>query len=81
MVKIRLSRYGSSHNPHYRVVVTDSRQARGGGYIENLGHYDPRQKSANSLGLDAERAKYWLSKGAQPTVTALKVLKQAGVVA
>lgn len=41
MVKIRLSRFGSTHNPHYRIVVADARRPRDGGYIENLGHYDP----------------------------------------
>jgi small subunit ribosomal protein S16 len=78
MVKIRLARHGSIHNPHYRVVVADSRQPRDGGYIENLGHYDPRKKTENYLGLDLDRAKYWLSVGAQPTERAKKLLKQIG---
>jgi small subunit ribosomal protein S16 len=78
MVKIRLSRTGSTHNPNYRVVVIDSRRARDAGYIENLGHYDPRKKTENYLGLNAERAKYWLAQGAQPTERARKLLKQVG---
>ena len=78
MVKIRLARYGATHNPQYRVVVIDSRKARDGGYIENLGHYDPRGKTANPLGLNVERAKHWVSVGAQPTERARKLLKQAG---
>jgi len=78
MVKIRLARYGSVHNPHYRVVVADVRRPRDGGFIENLGHYDPRKKTENFLSLDLERARYWMSQGAQPTDTARRLLKQAG---
>ena len=79
MVKIRLSRFGSAHNPHYRIVVTDSRRPRDGGYIENLGHYDPRKTTENFLKIDAERAAHWLSQGAQPTATARRLLKSQGV--
>lgn len=79
MVKIRLSRFGSTHNPHYRIVVTDSRRPRDGGYIENLGHYDPRKTTENFLKVDAERAAHWLSQGAQPTATARRLLKSQGV--
>ncbi|ABF45778.1 MULTISPECIES: 30S ribosomal protein S16 [Deinococcus] len=79
MVKIRLSRFGSTHNPHYRIVVTDSRRPRDGGYIENLGHYDPRKTTENYLKINAERAAYWLSVGAQPTQTARRLLKAQGV--
>lgn len=79
MVKIRLSRFGSAHNPHYRIVVTDSRRPRDGGYIENLGHYDPRKTSENYLKVDAERAAHWLAQGAQPTATAKRILKSQGV--
>jgi small subunit ribosomal protein S16 len=78
MVKIRLSRTGSTHNPHYRVVVIDSKRARDAGYIENLGHYDPRGKIPNPLDLNVERAQYWLSKGAQPTDRARKLLEKVG---
>jgi small subunit ribosomal protein S16 len=79
MVKIRLSRFGSAHNPHYRIVVTDIRRPRDGGYIENLGHYDPRKTSENFLKVNVERAEYWLSQGAQPTDTARRLLKAQGV--
>jgi small subunit ribosomal protein S16 len=79
MVKIRLSRFGSTHNPHYRIVVADVRRPRDGGYIENLGHYDPRKKSENFLKINAERAAYWLENGAQPTQTARRLLKSQGV--
>ncbi|WP_216323205.1 30S ribosomal protein S16 [Deinococcus aestuarii] len=79
MVKIRLSRFGSTHNPHYRIVVADVRRPRDGGYIESLGHYDPRKKTETYLKIDAERAAYWLSQGAQPTQTARRLLKSQGV--
>jgi small subunit ribosomal protein S16 len=78
MVKIRLTRMGSVHNPHYRVVVTDSRRPRDGGYLENLGHYDPRKKTENYLAIDLDRARYWLGVGAQPTDTARRLLRQVG---
>lgn len=79
MVKIRLSRYGSKHNPHYRIVVADARRPRDGGYIENLGHYDPRKTSENFLVVNVESAREWLQKGAQPTLTAKRLLKASGV--
>ena len=79
MVKIRLSRYGSAHNPHYRIVVADARRPRDGGYIERLGHYDPRKTSENFLSVDVERARHWLANRAQPTNTAKRLLKASGV--
>ncbi|WP_309570215.1 30S ribosomal protein S16 [Deinococcus sp.] len=79
MVKIRLSRFGSAHNPHYRIVVADARRPRDGGYIENLGHYDPRKTSDNHVKIDVERATHWIAQGAQPTQTAKRVLKSQGV--
>lgn len=78
MVKIRLTRLGDAHTPFYRVVVSDSRVARNGGVIENLGTYDPL-KSEQNISINTERASYWLSVGAQPTDTAKQVLKLAGV--
>lgn len=79
MVKIRLTRLGDAHTPFYRVVVSDSRVARDGGVIENLGTYDPLKKD-NNISVNVERASYWLSVGAQPTDTAKQVLKLAGAV-
>ncbi len=60
-------------------MVTDSRNPRDGGYIENLGHYDPRKTTENYLKINSERAAYWLSVGAQPTQTARRLLKSQGV--
>ncbi len=79
MVKIRLSRFGATHNPHYRIVVTDARRPRDGGYIENIGHYDPRKTSETYLKIDLERAAHWIAQGAQPTQTARRLLKSQGV--
>ncbi|PYE48979.1 30S ribosomal protein S16 [Deinococcus yavapaiensis] len=81
MVKIRLSRFGSKHNPHYRIVVADARRPRDGGYIESVGHYDPRKTTESYLKVDVERARYWLARGAQPTDTARRLLRSQGVFA
>ncbi len=78
MVKIRLTRLGAHKRPFYRMVVTDSRTRRDGPFIEILGTYDP-QKGASETKIDTERAKYWLQKGAQPTVIAKKLLHRAGL--
>jgi small subunit ribosomal protein S16 len=66
MVKIRLTRTGRKNEPHYRIVVMPEEKKRDGKAIEYVGHYDPRSKQ---IDLDIERAKYWLSVGAQPTDT------------
>ena len=79
MVKIRLMRLGAKKNPHYRVVVVDSRKRRSSDYIESLGYYDPRNTIEENLRIDNERASYWLEQGAQPTETAVKLLQQVGV--
>ena len=65
MLIIRLQRIGRVHEPSFRVVVTDSKfSAKSGKYVEILGSYDAREgKGTNKV--DAERVKYWISKGAQ----------------
>ena len=78
-VKIRLTRLGDKKSPFYRVVVSDSRVARDGAYIDLIGTYDPLKTPAE-IKLDAEKAKSWLAKGAQPTDTAKSLLVQAGVI-
>lgn len=79
MVKIRLMRMGAKKNPHYRVVVIDARKRRSSDYLELLGYYDPRETVEVPLKINTERAEHWLSVGAQPTDTALKLLERAGV--
>ena len=76
-VKIRLTRLGKKKQPTYRVVVTDSRKARDGKYIEQLGFYDPRQ-DPSVVDIDNERALHWLTTGAQPTERAQKLLEISG---
>lgn len=79
MVKIRLMRMGSKQNPHYRMVVVDSRKKRSADSIEQIGYYDPRGTTENPLRVDAERAGYWLSQGAQPTDTVLRLFEKVGI--
>ena len=68
MLAIRLSRIGKKKHPYYRVVVLDKRKPRNGRTVEVVGTYDPLKKPA-AIQLDAERIKYWLSCGAQPSDT------------
>ena len=77
-VKIRLTRLGDKKSPFYRVVVADSRTSRDGKVIEKLGTYDTKKDPAE-VNIDVEKAKDWLSMGAQPTETAKTVLVKAGV--
>jgi small subunit ribosomal protein S16 len=76
MVKIRLRRMGAKKNPFYRIVVADSRNARDGRFIEEIGTYDPLS-SPSQIKVDLDRAKYWISNGAQPTDTVRALLKKA----
>ncbi len=77
-VKIRLTRLGDKKSPFYRVVVADSRKARDGEYIENLGTFNPLKQPAE-VKLNEERVKVWLQQGAQPTETARTLLVNAGI--
>ncbi len=77
MVKIRLRRMGAKKNPYYRIVVADSRESRAGRFIEEIGTYDPLADPVQ-VKVDLERAKYWISSGAQPTDTVRALLKKAG---
>ncbi len=80
MVKIRLRRVGAKKQPHYRVVVADSRSPRDGKFIEIIGHYNPRTEPP-TVEIDGERALYWLSVGAQPTAAVHRMLDRLGVMA
>ena len=77
-VKIRLRRMGAKKAPFYRVVVADSRYPRNGRFIEEIGYYDPMKEPAE-IKIDGEKAKDWISKGAQPTDTVRALLKKTGV--
>ncbi len=76
-VKIKLKRLGKKKNPQYRIVVADSRTARGGRSIEEIGTYQPRREPS-LIQVDSERAQYWLGVGAQPTEPVLAILKVTG---
>ena len=78
MVKIRLKRMGMKKTPFYRIVVIYSRSARNGRAIEEIGYYNPVSEPVE-LKINDERAKYWLSTGAQPTDTTRALLKKGGV--
>ena len=75
MVKIRLRRMGAKKAPFYRIVVADSRCPRDGRFIEEIGTYDPMAEGEN-IKVDLERAKYWISNGAQPTETVRGLLSK-----
>ncbi|MHB8958698.1 MAG: 30S ribosomal protein S16 [Candidatus Limnocylindrales bacterium] len=77
-VRIRLTRVGATKQPTYRLVVADARSARDGRAIDTIGHYNPRTDPIE-LVIDEAKAKDWLSKGAQPSDTVKRLLKQAGV--
>jgi len=75
-VKIRMKRIGAKNQPVFRIVVADSRSPRDGKCIEELGTYYPLKKGEN-FKVDLDRAKYWLSKGAQPSETVASFIKKA----
>nr|WP_126176594.1 30S ribosomal protein S16 [Tsuneonella rigui] len=80
-VAIRLSRGGAKKRPYYRIVVSDSRSARDGKYLEQIGTYNPllAKDDENRVKIDADRAKHWLSVGAQPSDRVARFLDAAGV--
>ena len=75
-----MKRVGAKNAPYFRIVVADSRSPRDGKFIEEIGAYQPMKKGDNCT-LDMERAKYWISKGAQPSDTVASFLKKLGKVA
>jgi small subunit ribosomal protein S16 len=75
-LKIRLTRIGTTHQPHYRIVVAEARSRRDGAPAEILGTYNPRAKS-DPVKLDLARVEYWLAKGAKPTDTLHSMIKRA----
>ena len=76
MVKIRLRRIGAKKAPFYLVVVAESKYARDGRFIEEIGTYNPLVDPAE-IKIDVERANYWIKNGAQPTDTVKALLKKA----
>jgi len=79
-VKIRLKRMGRLHRASFRIVACDTRSSRDGEVIERLGSYDPLGKvEEQQVQFDAGRVEYWLSVGAQPTLTVERLLKKKGI--
>jgi small subunit ribosomal protein S16 len=80
-LKIRMARAGAKKQPHFRIVVADSRNPRDGRFLEKLGTYDPRLKSddPNRVSLNEERIKHWLGHGAVPSDRVARFLGAAGI--
>ena len=78
-VKIRLRRIGATKSPFYRIVVADSRVSRDSQSIEEIGTYNPLT-SPSTIVIDADKAKSWIAKGAQPTDTVRGILKKSGII-
>lgn len=78
MVRIRLRRTGKTKQPSYRVVVADARSPRDGKFIEIIGYYNPVQQP-KVLEIKADRARYWLQTGAQPSDTVVHLFKQVNI--
>lgn len=74
MVRIRLRRVGSTHQPHYRVVIADKESPRDGRFLEIVGHYNPKT-NPSTIQFDEEKVYHWLSVGAQPSESVQKLFK------
>ena len=79
MLRIRLRRVGKTKKPYYRVVVAEGLSKRDGGFVDLLGSYDPHA-TPPSAQLDAEKAKAWIAKGAQPSEAVTKIFKREGII-
>ena len=78
-VKIRLTRMGDKKSPFYRINVADSRSPRDGRFVDQIGTYNPIANPAE-IKIDADKAKDWIAKGAQPTETVKDLLANAGII-
>ncbi len=78
MVTIRLRRTGKKKQPSYRLVIADSRSPRDGKFIEIVGHYNP-VREPQELEVKADRIRHWMSVGAQPSETVVRLLKRVNV--
>lgn len=79
-VRLRLTRVGGRKDPIWRVVVADQRSPRDGRVIETIGHYNA-QTNPSTINIDADRARSWLARGAQPSSTVRKLLRIQGIAA
>ena len=79
-VKIRMTRMGRRHRPFFRINAVDGRTPRDGRVLQKLGHYDPLEKDADKqVVLNAERAAYWIGRGAVASDTCAEILKKFGI--
>jgi len=78
-VRIRLKRFGAKKRPFYRIVVADSRSPRDGRFIDEIGYYNPIAQPAE-IKIDVEKAKKWLSVGAQPSDIVKSLFKKEGII-
>jgi len=76
LLAIRLMRTGAKKRPSYRIVVKEKQSKRDGAYLEKLGTYDPTREPAE-INLNSDRVRYWIEKGAQPTDTVRRLIKQS----
>jgi len=76
LLAIKLMRTGAKKRPSYRIVVKEKQSKRDGAYLEKLGTYDPTREPAE-INLNADRVRYWIEKGAQPTDTVRQLIKQS----
>lgn len=78
-VKIRLKRVGAKKRPYYRIVVMDSRTARDGKAIDEVGYYHPIEAEDKQVVLKEEKIREWFKKGARPTDTVKRLLNKRGI--
>lgn len=78
MIRLRLRRMGAKKRPSYRIVAADQRSPRDGRFIETIGIYDPLTDPA-TVRINEERARHWLTVGAQPSDTVGDLLRKAGI--
>lgn len=78
-VRIRLRRMGAKKAPFYRVIIADNRSPRDGKFIEEIGTFNPLTEPAE-IKIDAEKAKAWIAKGAQPSETVKALLKKSNII-
>ena len=79
VVKIRLKKFGTKKRPYYRIVIQDSKKPRDGTTVEEIGQYRPIDPVETQVAFNEERAKYWLSVGAQPTPIVKKLFNTKGL--
>ncbi len=78
MVVIRLKKMGRAHHPFFRLSAMDKRSPRDGVVIEELGWYEPQGKDGKQINLKLDRINHWISVGAQPSATAVSLIRKAG---